>query len=116
LIKSLVRRSDFVVLQKKGQRIKKGSIHLQFLSSAPNEDKNSIRVGYAISRNVGSAVFRNKIRRQLREIINGIYKSNKDFPNGSYLIRVLPGIKGKSFSEIDTFVKEAIEELKDNEN
>jgi len=29
---------------------------------------------------------------------------------------VLPGIKGKSFLEIDTFVKEAIEELKDNEN
>ena len=116
MIKSLVRRSDFVVLQKKGQRIKKGSIHLQFLSSPPNEDKNSIRIGYAISRNVGSAVFRNKIRRQLREIINGIYKSNKNFPKGSYLIRVFPGIKGKSFSEINTFFKEAIDELKKNEN
>ena len=116
MIKSLVRRSDFVVLQKKGQRIKKGSIHLHFLSSPPDEDKNSIRIGYAISRNVGSAVFRNKIRRQLREIVNGIYKSNKDFPKGSYLIRVLPGIKDKSFLEIDIFVKEAIEELKDNEN
>ena len=116
MIKSLVRRSDFVVLQKKGQRIKKGSIHLQFLSSPPDVDKNSIRIGYAISRNVGSAVFRNKIRRQLREIVNEIYKSNKDFPKGIYLIRVLPGIKDKSFLEIDTFVKEAIEELKDNEN
>ena len=41
-------------------------------------DKNSIRIGYAISRNVGSAVFRNKIRRQLREIVNGIYKSKKE--------------------------------------
>jgi len=116
LIKSLVRRADFIVLQREGQKVKKGSIQLQFLSSLNDEDKNNVRVGYAISRDVGSAVFRNKIRRQLREIVNQIYKDNKNFPNGSYLIRVFPGIKNKSFSEINTFVKEAIDELKKNEN
>tara|TARA_B100000959_G_C14945883_1_gene609878 strand:+ start:1082 stop:1432 length:351 start_codon:yes stop_codon:yes gene_type:complete len=116
LIKSLVKRADFVVLQREGQKVKKGSIQLQFLSSLNDEGKNNVRIGYAISRNVGSAVFRNKIRRQLREIVNQIYKDNKNFPKGSYLIRVFPGIKGKSFSEINTFFKEAIDELKKNEN
>ena len=114
MIKSLVKRSDLIVLQRDGQRVKRGPIQVQFLSSINGEDINSVFVGYAISRNIGSAVFRNKIRRQLRESMSQIYKEDADFPKGKYLIRVFPGIKKKNFLEINTAVNEVINELKKN--
>ncbi len=114
MIKSLVKRKDFLVLQRDGQRVRRGPIQVQFLSSIKSEDVNSVFVGYAISRNVGSAVFRNKIRRQLREIMSQIYKNDADFPKGNYLVRVFPNIKKKSFLEMNTAVNEVINELKKN--
>ena len=114
MIKSLVKRKDFLVLQRDGQRVRRGPIQVQFLSSIKSEDVNSVFVGYVISRNVGSAVFRNKIRRQLKEIMSQIYKSDEDFPKGNYLVRVFPNIKKKSFLEMNTAVNEVINELKKN--
>ena len=87
MIKSLVKRKDFLVLQRDGQRVRRGPIQVQFLSSIKSEDVNSVFVGYAISRNVGSAVFRNKIRRQLKEIMSQTYKKDPDFRKGKYLVR-----------------------------
>ena len=43
LIKSLVKRKDFLVLQRDGQRVRRGPIQVQFLSrSIKSEDVNSV--------------------------------------------------------------------------
>ena len=54
-------------------------------------------VGYAIGRNVGGAVQRNRIRRQLRSLLDS---RAKQLPAGWYLIGVQPRIASLSWNEI----------------
>lgn len=61
-------------------------------------------VGYAIGRNVGGAVQRNRIRRQLRSLLDS--RANQ-LPAGWYLIGVQPRIGSLSWNEIG----EAVDQL-----
>ena len=47
------------------------------------DDRESARVGFVVSRAVGSAVTRNRVRRRLRELMRGYLQS---LPGGSLLV------------------------------
>ena len=74
-------------LRKHGKRAHNGSISVMFLP----DGRAAPCLAFSITRKVGSAVVRNKIRRQLREEFRRIFLSNPAIiPPGSYLIRIKP--------------------------
>jgi ribonuclease P protein component len=61
----LKRRTDFRAASR-GTRASAGAFLLQ---TRPRGDERGIRVGFTVSRQVGNAVERNRVRRRLREIV-----------------------------------------------
>lgn len=70
------------------------------------------RVAFAVGRRVGSAVLRNRIRRQLRAILRCLARSDTEFfPSGDYLVRVFPSAASLNFSELELLVSQGIAEI-----
>lgn len=66
-------------------------------------------VGYAIGRNVGGAVLRNRIRRQLRSLLEA--KSDQ-LPAGWYLVGAKPRVGTMSWTELGITVDQLIAQVK----
>jgi ribonuclease P protein component len=65
----LKRRTDFLAAAK-GQRAPAGAFVLQARRRAEDSrDNDRVRVGFTVSRQVGNAVERNRVRRRLREMV-----------------------------------------------
>ena len=62
-------------------------------------------VGYAIGRNVGGAVLRNRIRRQLRSLLEA--KSDQ-LPAGWYLVGVQPRVGTMSWTDLGATVDQLV--------
>ena len=69
-------------------------------SSLPNA-----HVGYAIGRNVGGAVLSNRIRRQMRSLLEA--KSDQ-MPSGRYLVGVQPRVGAMSWTDLGTTVDQLL--------
>ena len=65
----------------------------------------SAHVGYAIGRNVGGAVLRNRIRRQLRSLLEA--KSDQ-LPAGWYLVGVQPRVSAMSWTDLGATVDQLV--------
>ena len=90
----LKRKKDFRWVLKKGKGFKEGFL---FLKITKNGLKNS-RFGFIISKKVSNkATIRNKIKRQLRGLIQLKLKTIKTGFDGALM--VLPGAKKKNFQE-----------------
>ena len=61
--------------------------------------------GYAIGRNVGGAVLRNRIRRQLRSLLEA--KSDQ-LPAGWYLVGAQPRVGSMSWTELGSTVDQLV--------
>ena len=59
-----------------------------------------VRVAFAIGREVGTAVVRNRTRRRLRSVMAEMALSGGDLPAGDYLIRVDPSGASADSSEL----------------
>ena len=68
----------------------------------------SAHVGYAIGRNVGGAVLRNRIRRQLRSLLEA--KSDQ-MPAGWYLVGVQPQVGAMSWTDLGTTVDQLLAKM-----
>jgi ribonuclease P protein component len=62
-------------------------------------------VGYAIGRNVGGAVLRNRIRRQLRSLLEA---KSDHMPAGWYLVGVQPRVGTMSWTELSATVNQLL--------
>ncbi len=62
---SLTARSDFLRVQGEGRRFRRERLTVLVLGG----ELENPRVGYTVSRKVGDAVTRNRVRRRLREIV-----------------------------------------------
>ena len=64
-------------------------------------------LAFAISKKIGTAVVRNRLRRRLREIA----RSRPDLPGGTYLIRTTPGAARLTFQALRGHFDRAAHEL-----
>ena len=74
----LLKRAEFVRVQNRGERHRGRCLLLMVY---PNESEKS-RVGLTVSRKVGNAVVRNRVRRRLRELIRAkpdLFISGQDY-------------------------------------
>jgi ribonuclease P protein component len=66
-------------------------------------------VAYAIGRNVGGAVQRNRLRRRLRAVMSA---QGAKLRSGTYLVGAGPGATSLSFEELKESVTRALEDEK----
>ena len=92
MIGSVRTRDDFERLRREGRRVRIEPFWCSHLSD-PSADPP--QVAFAISRAVGNAVIRNRLRRRLRAIL-----ANTDVPPGLYLIGCRPAACELTFEEI----------------
>jgi len=81
-------RRSFVELRRRGRRAHHGCMTVTFASAPAGAPVEPPRVGFAISRKVGSAVVRNRLRRQIQAHLRTISEAMSP---GVYLFSLKPG-------------------------
>ena len=93
----LRRSADFAAAIRGGRRVGRGTVVVHLLLEEPAQ-ATAARAGFVVSKAVGGAVVRNKVRRRLRHLVRPLLT---DLPGGSSLVvRALPAAAGASFSTL----------------
>ncbi|MCD1286371.1 ribonuclease P protein component [Brevibacterium sp. GP-SGM9] len=89
------------------------SEHLMAHSLRETDDSHAVRVGFIVSRAVGNAVVRNRVKRRLREIMR--VRLDELAPGTLFVIRALPQAGESEFavleSEVETLLTKAGKKL-----
>ncbi|MEY2588988.1 MAG: ribonuclease protein component [Acidimicrobiaceae bacterium] len=94
-------RRSFRALRADGARRRSGPLVVTALHDGAETD--APRVAFAISRAVGPAVVRSRLRRQLRAHARAL-----DLPAGAYLVGVAPAAAGLSGHELRSHFEQAV--------
>ena len=86
MIGRLRRRDDFQALRRDGWTVRRGSLRVVYRPACGSQA--GVRVAFAIGREVGTAVVRNRTRRRLRSVMTELVLPDGGLPVGDYLIRV----------------------------
>jgi ribonuclease P protein component len=92
-------RSSFRVLAR-GRRSTAGCVEMRSVVMGPASEPP--RVAYAVGRNVGPAVVRNRVRRRLRAAV--LEHRDRVEPGRGYLLRARPGAAADSYGELTAAV------------
>jgi ribonuclease P protein component len=102
-------RGEFAALRERGLRSRSGSIRVVHVPEA-TEPAGPVggrpRLAFAVGRPVGTAVVRNRLRRQLRAAFTELAP-----PAGLYLISVLPAARQRSYSDLRAELAAALDDL-----
>ncbi len=85
LLKTIKKRIDFIKISKKGKKIfTKGFILQKYKRKIDDKIENNIvRIGFTVTKKIGNAVVRNKVKRRFRaitkELLNNYLKKNYDY-------------------------------------
>ncbi len=102
----LSRSRDFDAVYRKGRSV---STRYLVLYSFPRDDAGEARLGLAVSRKVGGAVVRNRLKRQLRAIFDA---RRPDLPGGTdHVLIVRPGLAEAAESRGFEWLRERVEEV-----
>lgn len=102
-LERLRRSRDFEAVMRHGKRARGSAIHL---AARPNELPYS-RVGYAVSRRVGTAVTRNRVKRRLREIVREL----PILPGFDIVALPQPSSRSTSFRDLERDTERCAEKL-----
>lgn len=94
-------RDSFAALARQGRRVREGPLTVVHRSA-----DTTPRVAFAVGRNVGPAVVRNRLRRRLRAVWR-----EADPPGGDYLIVSSPAAASASHAELALRLSAALERL-----
>lgn len=78
----LRQRADFLAVAS-GARLASPAFVVQRL---PRDDRGPVRVGFTVSRKVGTATERNRVRRRLRELVKQVDASSAMRPHSDYVL------------------------------
>jgi len=90
----LKKRKEFGFIYKNGKTVYSKNLNIIYV----NTNRKIFRIGFSISKKVGKAVFRNKVKRRLSEIIRNNLNLIKNEYN--YVIVVKPGIDQLNFPQL----------------
>ena len=113
-ITTIKKRQDFILSHKMG--IKLEGKYLIFQKRNRIDDSNSICFGFTVTKKIGMAVIRNKIKRRLKSIIIFLLKNKKKyFDNGhNYVLISKPKIIDAKFCEIKKEMSDNFLKFKEN--
>jgi ribonuclease P protein component len=105
------RRAEHRLVARRGRRLRRGPLVVSLLicpaSAASGSDRP--RAGVVVGRRVGGAVRRNRVKRQLRELLRPQLAA---LPPGSLLVlRALPDAGSATFEAFRTSLEEALRTL-----
>ncbi len=98
----LTKRKEFGYVYKHGKYAYNECLTLIYV---PSKLKN-IRIGFSISKKIGKAVIRNKLKRQLREIVRVQLDNLK--PNFNYIFVAKPELATLTYEQIESNVLDVI--------
>jgi ribonuclease P protein component len=99
-------RSSFTALRQHGRRARSGALRVVFVPVTSTDDADGPRVAFAISRSVGGAVVRNRIRRRLRAACADL----RPIP-GLYLLTATPAAATCGYAELRADLAKALQAL-----
>ena len=102
-ILSLKKRADFVNIAKNGKKAVSKGIVLQTIKNTENPS-GIINVGYTVTKKVGNAVIRNRIKRRLRSLVAKIAPESADESYNYVLIGRHSTLK-RSFTDLEKDLK-----------
>ena len=100
----LRKKKQFSFIYRKGKRISNKFLTLFVVPSK----YDSYKIGYSVSKKIGKATVRNKVKRRLKEIVR-----NSDFPKDkfNYILMVREGIENLEFIELTKQVKDIFSKI-----
>jgi ribonuclease P protein component len=101
----LRRSADFAAVIRGGRRAGRGTIVVHLLLEEPAQAMTA-RAGFVVSKAVGNAVVRNKVRRRLRHLVRPLLT---DLPDGTTLVvRALPAAATATFAVLSNDLEAAL--------
>ncbi|WP_430779607.1 ribonuclease P protein component [Actinoplanes sp. G11-F43] len=101
----LRRSDDFAAAIRGGRRAGCGTLVVHLLIDEP-ASASTARAGFVVSKAVGNAVVRNKVRRRLRHLVRPLLS---DLPAGaSLVVRALPAAAGATYATLATDLESAL--------
>jgi ribonuclease P protein component len=101
----LRRSSDFAAAIRGGRRAGRGTVVVHLLIDEPVH-ASMARAGFVVSKAVGNAVVRNKVRRRLRHLVR---ERLADLPGGTTLVvRALPPSAAATYETLGTDLDSAL--------
>ena len=112
---TIKKRKDFLLARRKSNNL--SGRYLIFQKLKRQNNTTPILFGFTVTKKVGIAVIRNKIKRRLRSIIRFLIKYEKNyFDNGyNYILIGKPRIKNAKFCEIKKEIICFLTRFKENE-
>ncbi|MCU7729814.1 ribonuclease P protein component [Actinoplanes sp. KI2] len=99
------RSADFAATIRGGRRVGRGTVVVHLLLDEPAR-ASTARAGFVVSKAVGNAVVRNKVRRRLRHLVRPLLG---DLPDGtSLVVRALPAAAEASFATLGADLEAAL--------
>ena len=100
MITGISDRAVFATIRAEGQHVRTGDLRLRYLLVAEGDSDPPVpQLAYAISRKVGNAVVRNRIRRRLRAVF---LHNVGEYPGvlSAGVVIVLPGARERNYAEL----------------
>jgi RNase P protein component len=101
-------RGTFEALRRSGRRARRGPVTVTYLPAGGGS--TSTRVAFGVSRKVGNAVARNRTRRRLRSVMQGLDASPKGLRPGTYLLTTGPEVVDVGYGRLAELVAAACSE------
>lgn len=111
-VPTLKKRSDFLRLRT-GKRVSTTSIVVEAKAIEGPNERHTPSVGYTVTKKVGNAIVRNRIKRRLRACVAQVF-FDKSKPNYDYVIIGKKAALTRNFTSILKDLEQALDQLHSN--